>query len=146
MEPTLRVLPPNEVKARWLEIAPLLDKAVLHGRGELAVDDILDLVASQQMFVAGLEQEGRIHLAIAAEVIRYPRKRVLNLAFAGGTRSGTDASYIWDRLQEMARLLNASAVQCYCRESIARYLEKLQPDVERAYIVVEKKVADENLQ
>ena len=58
-----KLLTPPQVKARWVEISNLLNKAVIHGRGELAVDDILDLVTSGRMFVAITETDGKIVLA-----------------------------------------------------------------------------------
>lgn len=134
-----KLLTPPQVKARWIEISNLLNKAVIHGRGELAVDDILDLVTSGRMFVAITETDGKIVLAIAAEIMYYPRKRVLNLAFGAGIVSPM-YDEIYTALAEMAKVLEADAIQCYCRKSVAKLLMKAYDGVEEAYIVVEKKV------
>lgn len=136
----MKLLTPKQVTAYWNEICPLLDKAVMHGRGELVVDDILDLVWAGRMFVSVVEEKEKIVLAIAAEMIYYPRKPVLNVAFVGG-RAKDIYVEVYARLEEMAKVLGAKAIQCYCRPSIAKLLTKAYDGVEEAYIVVEKKVA-----
>lgn len=134
-----KLLTPPQVKAKWTEISKLLNKAVIHGRGELMVDDILDLVLSGKMFVAVTETDDKIVLAIAAEIMYYPRKRVLNLAFGAGAVSPM-YDEIYEALAKMALILEADAIQCYCRKSVAKLLMKAYDGVEEAYIVVEKKV------
>lgn len=137
---TFVLLTPKMVTARWNEVQPLLDSAVMHGRGELVVDDVLDLVWAGRMFVSVVKEDEKIVLAIAAEMMYYPRKPVLNLAFVGG-KAYPMYDEIYARLEEMAVILGAKAIQCYCRPAVAKLLKAAQPGVEEAYIVVEKKVA-----
>lgn len=133
------VLLPKEVDAEWAQIRPLLMKAVVHGRGEVMVDDILDLVKKGQMFVAATRDGDKIVLAIAAEIVYYPRKRVLNLAFGGGSVSPI-YDQVYEGLAKMAKILDVNTIQCYCRPSVAKLLRTRYDDVEEAYIVLEKKV------
>ncbi len=139
-----QVLKPYQVHKLWPIICPLLDKAVIHGRGEVWVDDILDLVLNNKMFVAVVIDNDEIILAIAAEVLYYPRRSVLNIAFAGGKRADVLAREFYPRFEEMARIMKTDAMQCSCRPSIVRLLKRLDPGVEEVYIVVEKRVSDEN--
>ncbi len=134
-----KLLTPPQVKARWVELSKLLNKAVIHGRGELTVDDVLELVLIGRMFVAVTEVNNEIILAIAAEIMYYPRKRVLNLAFGAGTVSPM-YNEIYEAIAKMAVILEADAIQCYCRKSVAKLLMKAYDGVEEAYIVLEKKV------
>lgn len=128
--------------AEWPIIMPLLDRAVVHGRGELVVDDILKLASEDRMFVSVLRNEDRkITLAVAAEIIYYPRKKVLNLAFAGGRDAKVVSELYFDQLREMAVRLGADRIQCHCRESVARLLKQLRPKASVAYIILEEEVA-----
>ena len=137
----LRLLTFPEIVVHWTKIRPLLSSAIAKGRGEIEVDDVLDLAGQGRMSISVVWRDGSIALSIAAEVIHYPRRKVLNLAFAGGK----DAKFVSDRfdeyLGEMARSLGADAVQCYCAPAVARLLKKMQPSAEEAYIVLERKVA-----
>lgn len=127
--------------AEWPAIQPLLEQAVAHGRGEVHVSDILDLCADDRMTVSVLRDGPTIVLAIAAEVIQYPRKKILNLAFAGGRDARFVAHNYFGHLVEMAEKHKATAIQCFCRPSVARLLKQMRPDVEEAYTVMEKELA-----
>lgn len=127
--------------AEWPAIRPLLAQAVAHGRGEIHVDDILDLVADDRMTVSVLREGPKIILAIAAEIIQYPRKKILNLAFAGGRDAKFVAHNYFAHLIQMAEKHNATAIQCFCRPSVARLLKQMQPEVVEAYTVMERELA-----
>jgi len=134
------LLRPADVRTRWGEIAPLLAAAVAHGLGELEVDDILGLVEKNRMCVLVLEQDGVVELALAAEVARYPKKSVLRICYAGGKNGAVVARRYYPTLEQIGRVFGASAVECWCRPSVARYLKRLFPDVHQAYVVMQREV------
>lgn len=134
------VLSPAQAEHHWPVIRELLAKAVDHGRGEVEVDDILVLAQSRKMFVVALMEDDRIVAALAAEVLAYPRKSVLNVAFLGGTGVAARSAQLIQFLDASARLLKASAVRCMCRESVARLAVRREPSVVRAYVVLEREV------
>lgn len=127
--------------AEWPVIRPLLERAVVHGRGELVVEDILKLVSQDRMFISVLRSDHQIALAVAAEIIHYPRRKVLNLAFAGGRDSRIVSERYFDQLREMALRLGADRIQCHCREAVARLLKQMRPKAQVAYIILEEEVA-----
>ncbi len=140
---TFKLLSFPEVIVEWATLRALLGMAVVHGRGELVVDDVLDLVGSDRMFVSVLREDGKTILAVAAEIIHFPRRKVLNLAFAGGVHADFVSEHFFAQLEEMALRKGADAIQCYCRPAVARLLKRLQPEAEEAYIVLEKAVKSE---
>lgn len=140
MKRNYKLLYPDQVRVNWPVIRSLLAKAVAHGRGELDVDDILPMVREGQMGVMVLEEGDKIVAAVAFEVLRYPRRKILNLAFAGG-RGVKDIADQYDKIAIIAREVGATAVRCMCRPSVARLLKRVAPDTEQAYLVLERKVA-----
>lgn len=140
MSQRFRLLKPDEVNRRWSEVRPLLQKAVAHGEGEMEVDDIKDLVLQNRMCVVVLEDDGVVDLALAAEVTKYPRKNVLNISYVGGKNGRVVARRHYLSLEQIGRLFGCSAVQCYCRPAVARYLKRLFPDVRAAYLVMRRDI------
>lgn len=140
MSAKFRLLKPQEVAQRWPELRRLLQKAVSHGEGELEVDDIKDMVLQNRMCVLVLEDEGVVDLALAAEVTKYPRKNVLNISYVGGKNGRVVARKHYLSLEQIGRLFGCSAVQCYCRPAVARYLKQLFPDVRAAYLVMRRDI------
>lgn len=140
MRTTYNLLTPAEVRHRWPEVRAQLDRAVAHGRGELVVDDILGMVEDGRMGVLALQNEGELVAVTAFEVLRYPQRKVLNFAFTGG-RDAKGIVEHFDRVEEIAHEMGADAVICQCRPAVARFIKRLLPDTEQAYVVVERKVA-----
>lgn len=134
------LLQPHDVHLHWPELRKLLGAAVAYTHGEIEVDDILDKVMQGKMFVSVLRKGEEIVLAIAAEIKCFPKQSVLNVAFAGGRDGKVMATQFYDQLEAMGKIFNVSAVQCYCRPAVARYLKRLFPDVQEAYVVMRKEV------
>lgn len=136
---TYRLLHPAEVQANWSRLREEIGRAVAHGRGELQIDDILALVEDGRMGVLALH-EGEVLLAATAfEILTYPRRKVLNFAFTGG-RNAKGIVDNYHLIEQIAKQLGADAVQCFCRPAVARFIKRLIPDVEQAYVVMERKV------
>jgi hypothetical protein len=138
--PTLRLVEPPEAAERWPEFRIMLDRAIQHGRGELEVDDILVGVEKSSMGILAQEEKGTLELVLAFEVINYPRRSVLNIIAAGG-KNGAGAVPHYGLIDAIAKTMGASVVRCFCRPSVARYIKRLFPDTQQAYVVLEREVA-----
>ena len=117
----------------------LLNRAVVHNRGEMTVDDIVDLVDAGRMGVMVEMAGDDIALAVAFEVIPYPQRKVLNIAFVGGKNLQSLADQR-EKFHAIAKAFGADTMTCSCRPSMVRYLRRLSPDVQQAYVVLEWKV------
>ena len=135
-----RLLRPEEVVVHWEEIAPLLDKAVSYGNGELEVNDIRKLVLGGRMFIfAGFNADKCIDLAVTTEFNTYPRKTVLVVGFGAG-KVGEHAAEIFLKVADFARQGGASAIQTYCKNPAMVRLHQKYYDAETAYTVLEKQL------
>lgn len=106
----------------------------------MEVDDVLDFVLKHRMCVMVLENDGVVDLALAAEVTKYPRKSILNVAFVGGKNGKAVARRHYAALEQVGKMFGCASVQCYCRPSVARYLKRLFPDVREAYRVMRRDI------
>lgn len=136
----IELLTPEGVKENWPVLCELLGKAVAHNHGEMEVDDIPELVENRRMFVSVLRKDGEIVLAIAGEIMKYPREKVLNVSFAGGKDGKLVADHMWSHLEGIASVFNVAYVRAFCRPSMVRYLQQTLPGVECIYTVVQKRI------
>lgn len=116
----------------------MLQRAVKHNRGEMTVDDLPGLINEGRMGVM-VDQADNPKLALAFEIIVYPRRRLLHVAFA----AGRGLRQLFDdpaALTSIATLFGANAVSCHCRPAMARYLKRFSPLPEPAYLTLEWKV------
>jgi hypothetical protein len=135
-----RLLRPEEVVVHWEEIAPLLDKAISYGNGELEVTDIRKLVLGGRMFVfAGFNAEKRVKLAVTAEFNIYPRKMILVVGFGAGV-IGDQANEIFMTVADFARKGGATAIQTFCKNPAMVRLHQKYYDPDVAYTVLEKQL------
>lgn len=135
-----RLLRPEEVVVHWEEIAPLLDKAVSYGNGELEVNDIRKLVLGGRMFIfGGFNQEKHLTLAITAEFNIYPRKMVLVVGFGAGTVK-EHAEEVYLKIADFAKQGGARAIQTFCKNPAMVRLHRKNFDPEIAYTVLEKQL------
>lgn len=135
-----RLLRPEEVVVHWEEIAPLLDKAVSYGNGELEVNDIRKLVLGGRMFIfAGFSADRHINLAVTTEFNTYPRKTVLVVGFGAGTL-GEHANEIFLAIADFAKQGGASAIQTYCKNPAMVRLHQKYYAPDFAYTVLEKQL------
>lgn len=135
-----RLLRPEEVVVHWEEIAPLLDKAVAYGQGELEVDDIRKLVLGGRMFIfGGFGQDKRLTIAVTAEFNIYPRKTVLVVGFGAG-EVGKYANEMFMAVADFAKQGGASSIQTFCKNPAMVRLHQRYYAPKVAYTVLEKQL------
>ena len=126
-----KLLRPEEVIARWDDLAKLLDQAVQMGNGELHVEDILKLVLSGRMYVFASDD-----FAVTVEFVTYPQKTTMVVGFGAG--KVPERGDVADVLTEFARRAGASSIQTYCRNpAMIRYYRRWF-QLEPTYTVLEK--------
>jgi hypothetical protein len=140
MNTQLVLLTPAQVQENWVVIRDALLQAVSHCKGEVEVDDIVQLVHERKMFVLAYFEKEDPKLFLACEPLYYVRRGVLNLAFGAGRGLKKMIDNHWDYIEALATKLNCQTVQISCRDSMARYAKKLVPDSYEAYTVMRKEV------
>ena len=136
------VLNPEQVKEQWWQIAPLLALAVSKNDGELLLEDIPKLVVDRQMFI-GVVREApgeEIQLVLAGDVVIYPRKKVLNVAFVGGKPLvQSRAKHLYPVLEDIARKLGCTTIQGQCGPGATRFYTRLM-GMTPTYTILRKEV------
>ena len=82
---TVRLPPQDELARRWHVIEPLLARATARSRCYEPID-VLRLAMAGQMMIWIVEREGKIVAVLVSKVTQYPRRRILEMLFAGGSR------------------------------------------------------------
>tara|TARA_E500000305_G_C4021977_1_gene239407 strand:- start:2078 stop:2533 length:456 start_codon:yes stop_codon:yes gene_type:complete len=115
----------SEVPRIWHEVRPLVDKALKHGDGEQLSEDVLQKLLNKQIILfAGIEAQELASICIA-EVIVYPRKKVLHIPIAA-TKSGRDFELWRDHfsvVEDFGKAMGCTSVSAYTRKGFAKKLK-----------------------
>lgn len=132
---TVTMLHAGEVGRQFHLLEPLFaevcDRAV---KGEYTASDLKRLAEDGAALLGYAAKDGRIVLAGAFELVRYPRKSVLNVMALGGEGLREAAVVQLEHLMRFARHCGASDIQAMCSRPMARLLAPL--GFEHAYEVV----------
>ena len=95
-------VPPQEVPAVFPNVKHLLEKALSYSNGEWTIDDVYhNLLKLKTILWVTTDEEYNIHSALIAEVVQYPRKKIIRILLAGGKeldewkKETTDAMVLW---------------------------------------------------
>lgn len=99
----------DEVARRWPEIELLLAKACSY-TGCYEPVDVLRLAMAGRVGIWVCEHDGRLLAAIATEIKEYPRRRVVEILFAGGSGMRLWIEAAIASLDEHARIAGCSHV------------------------------------
>ena len=128
-----RLIPRAELSDQWGRLREILQPAVAMGNGELEVDDILDRALEGRMFVFASDD-----FAVTAELMHYPRKKILLIGFGAGTVP--NRKQVADTLLAAAKHLGASAIQTFCKNpAMVRYYRRWF-HLEPLYTLLEKPI------
>jgi hypothetical protein len=136
-EYVLTLLLPEQVRAQWTTIEPLLKPAEQHCGGEVLVEDVPKLVDDRAAFVLALYEDEEMILAGVLEVLRLPRKTVLNVMFMGGRNFGKVVEHFMQELKHIGDAVGATALRGYCHPAMAKFLQRTQPNTRVIYYVTE---------
>lgn len=124
---------PQLLEAYWPQVEPLLAKCVLRAsHGEYTTTDIKQLAFAGRAFVFILTNDKhdptvdrRVTLALAIEVVNYPRLPALNILAVGG--SGLKVAYqkYWGMLCGWAYMSGARAIEGWVGPGMKRTTERM---------------------
>jgi len=84
-EVVVRLPPLDELAERWRYIAPLLAKSTLRAGGAYEPVDVLRAAFAGQFGIWICEIDRKVAAVIVTEIKQYPRRRALEMIFAGGS-------------------------------------------------------------
>lgn len=116
---TVRLPPLEELVERWFAVAPLLKKATDRTRCYEPID-LLRMAMAGQAAIWLCESDGGIDAALATTLQVYPRRRVLEVMFGGGSNMRAWLKPAIETLDAHARQLGCNQIACAGRAGWAR--------------------------
>ena len=134
-----QLVQPNEIPYIWIEVKPLIEKALTHANGEMLSEDVLSLLLQnkEHLFIGYTNDE--IQSALVGEIIDYPRKKVFRI-ITWSTKSGHDYEAwidLFDTIEYFAKSKGCDSIEAWTRKGLAR---KLKWDNE--YSVITKNIQE----
>ena len=116
---------PNEIPYIWIDIKPLIDKALVHANGEMLTSDVLKLLLEnkEHLFI-GFDND-EILSALVGEIIHYPQKKVFRI-ITWSTKSGHDYEAwidLFDTIEYFAKSKGCDSIEAWTRKGLARKLK-----------------------
>lgn len=108
----------------WHKVEGFLSDALDHSEGELDVNQLRLLAARGDCDLFAIFHDGALAGCFAVEAIQYPNYRVANVIAAGG-KMICNAEF-WAEFSIWLKGLGFSKVQCYCRPSVARMINRIE--------------------
>ena len=118
-------VPAEMADAVWPQVEHLLLPALQFGNGEMEVEDVLQRLRSNDMWLLTIHNAGDIVAAAVLELVQYPRKRSLRIVLLGGSGLQSWLKELQGTMNEMAKRVGASFVEIQGRPGWERALRKL---------------------
>jgi hypothetical protein len=125
-KPTVNVsgVPLEAVDGMWPMVVDHIIKGLEHGHGELDIEDIYGGLKSRDMQLwAAFQTDGECVASLVTEIFYFGKKKVMRFIVIGGGHMADWLDNI-DILQEWAKENECERVEAYCRDGLARRLEK----------------------
>ena len=120
-----QLVKPNEIPYIWVDVKPLIEKALVHANGEMLPEDVLKLLLenNEYLFIGYTNDE--IQSALVGEIITYPRKKTFRI-ITWSTKSGHDYEAwigLWDTIENFAKSKGCDSIEAWTRKGLARKLK-----------------------
>ncbi len=116
---------PNTIPYVWIEVKPLIEKALAHSDGEYSVEDILEYLLNREMSLWLGTKNNNIDYALVTEVKKLPRKKCLSIVTIS-SKSGYGLTP-WLKslpiIEEYALNCGCDYLEAWCRKGLARKLK-----------------------
>ncbi len=94
----------------------LIERAVEKGRGEYALDDVLERLESMEMLAFGEVVDFELRSIVVVRVIRYPRLSALHVAYG----AGRGVARLLPAIKSFCHEQGITRIEVWCRASVAR--------------------------
>lgn len=114
------MVPRELVDSCWEQVKPYMEKAAKYTYGRYTCDDIYDSVKEHdyQLWVAF--EEGKIKGAVVTNVIIYPKRKLLCMAFCGGIELVKWKDPMLAILQKFAANIGCDGIEATARKGWAK--------------------------
>lgn len=118
---------PDELALRWHQIAPILSRATRRSRCYEPIDVLL-LVLSREWLLWLIEIEGDLAAVVVCKVQPYPRRKVLEMKMAAGSRMHEWLGPAQQHFERVARETGCDTIASTGRRGWARVCGGAQVD------------------
>lgn len=110
----------------WPQIKVLFDRCIREAcHDEITVEDVYDLVVNQRAYLfAETDSRDQVTVAIAFELIPFPRFTAANVFVLGGHGLIAARNRWWEMLLEWLKGMGVSAIDAWVGEQMERVLKK----------------------
>ena len=120
-----QLVQPNEIPYIWIEVKPLIEKALTYANGEMLPEDVLSLLLQdkEHLFIGYTNDE--IQSALVGEIITYPQKKAFRI-ITWSTKSGHDYKAwidLFDTIEYFAKSEGCDSIEAWTRKGLARKLK-----------------------
>ena len=120
-----QLIEPSEIPYIWVDVKPLIDKALVHANGEMLTSDVLKLLLEnkEHLFI-GFDND-EILSALVGEIIHYPQKKVFRI-ITWSTKSGHDYEEwidLFGTIEYFAKSKGCDSIEAWTRKGLARKLK-----------------------
>ena len=120
-----QLIEPSEIPYIWVDVKPLIDKALVHANGEMLTSDVLKLLLEnkEHLFI-GFDND-EILSALVGEIIHYPQKKVFRI-ITWSTKSGHDYEEwidLFNTIEYFAKSKGCDSIEAWTRKGLARKLK-----------------------
>lgn len=120
------------VDSVWPEVAPMLEKSVTYSDGKYLLEDILKAIRSREMQLWVAVNNHGLQACCVTQIICYPRKKSMVLAFCSGIDFDQWGHFIED-LKVYAKKQGCQAMESYSRPGFEK---KFKPyDMEKIHTI-----------
>jgi len=122
----LQLVPHTHIDQVWPTVAPMLDRAVETGHGEVTIDQIRMRIVNKEVHLIVFLDAEIIKGATTVEFQSYPNKRIELGGVFGG--SGVCTVEHFESIKQWCREMGASEFRTYAGEAQARLYKRIGMD------------------
>ena len=139
----IRLLLPEEILQQWSNISPLIQEALDKGQQENTIVDHMRNLLDFKTHCWIIKKEEEIKGVLLTEFLQYTRHKTLHVI----TLSGNDFKswvHLYPTIEQFAKDGGAISIEQWGRPGWAKTLPNLIPGFEQAYVVMRKKLENNN--
>lgn len=121
----VRELTPEEVAARWDELAPAIARGVDRAHREFTLDDVRAQIDKGLAQVVTCEADGAVQAVCVVQVIQYDRMRALRVWIMGGVGLAIWQEVLMKGLEGLGRHRGAARLEVGVRRGLVPILARM---------------------
>ena len=122
----IKIVNSDNIQVYWPSCETLLIKGLADSEGEMQVDNLLELLQTQQrsFLLVGVDASDNVHAAMAVQFQTYPNYTIAHIYSIGGRWVLANRQH-WGAIKAWMKSQGASKVQGVCKPAQARLWKRI---------------------